>query len=81
MSLFDKHRLNQGSLTLTLLIFTNANTCAVEGAPSMDNGQNFYYVSTANYSPPNSYATLYLGAWDGASLNLIAPLEGIAIET
>ncbi len=57
------------------------STPAVEGVPSMDSANRFYYVSTANYSPPTSYDTLYGGTWTGSTVTGSAPVTGLAIET
>jgi len=58
------------------------NTSAVEGTPTLDVNNKFYYVSTANYNPPTSaYDTLYSGAWNGSTVTGSAPLTGLAILT
>jgi len=54
---------------------------AVEGAPTMDDSNNFYYVGTANYNPPTTYDTLYTGTWNGTSVTGSTPLTGLAITT
>ncbi|HDZ62426.1 MAG TPA: hypothetical protein ENH40_04705, partial [Nitrospirae bacterium] len=40
------------------------NTPAVDGVPTMDSSNTFFYVSTGNYIPP--YNTIYTGTWNGA---------------
>ncbi len=37
------------------------NTSAVDGTPSMDADGRFFYISTASYTPPTAYDTLYSG--------------------
>ena len=56
------------------------NTSAVEGTPTMDVNNKFYYISTANYSPP-TYDTLYSGTWNGSTVTGSAALPGLAITT
>lgn len=55
------------------------NTVVVDGVPTMDNTNTFYYVSTALYQPPN-YASVYRGTFDGSSGNVsgIAPVANLA---
>jgi hypothetical protein len=60
---------------------TAINTAAVEGTPTMDVNNKFYYISTANYSPPTAYDTLYGGVWTGSTVTGSAPLAGLAIAT
>jgi hypothetical protein len=55
------------------------NTAAVDGVPTMDAVNEFFYVSTANYNPPLSYDTLYRGTWNGSTVTGSAPLTGLAI--
>jgi len=57
------------------------NTTAVDGVPTMDNTDTFYYVSTASYSPPTTYDTLHAGIWTGSTVTGSAPLAGLAIAT
>ena len=57
------------------------NTPAVEGAPSMDSANRFYYVGTSNYTPPLAYDTLFVGTWNGSTVTGAAPLTGLAIPT
>jgi len=60
---------------------TSVNTSGVDGAPSMDSQNNFYFVSTVNYAPPANYATLYRGIWDGTNVSQLEALSSLAIET
>jgi len=60
---------------------TSVNTTGVDGAPSMDNQNNFYFVSTINYAPPTNYAILYRGIWDGTNVSQLEALSSLAIET
>jgi hypothetical protein len=57
------------------------NTSAVEGTPTMDVNNKFYYISTANYNPPTTYDTLYSGTWNGSTVTGSAALPGLAIPT
>ena len=55
------------------------NTSAVEGAPTMDATNKFYYVSTARYNrPPGTHDTLYSGTWNGKTVTGSAVLSGLA---
>lgn len=60
---------------------TAINTSAVEGTPTLDVNNKFYYISTANYNPPTAYDTLYGGTWNGSTVTGSAPLTGLAITT
>lgn len=55
------------------------NTAAVDGVPTMDAANTFYYVSIANYNPPTTYDTLYVGTWNGSTVTGSTPLTGLAI--
>jgi Tol biopolymer transport system component len=57
------------------------NSPTVDGAPTMDDANNFYYVSTANYNPPAAYETLYVGTWNGSTVTGGTPLSGLTITT
>jgi hypothetical protein len=57
------------------------NTAAVDGAPSLDAADTFYYVSTDGYSPPAANATLHVGTWTGNTVAGSAPLAGLTIPT
>jgi hypothetical protein len=70
----DTTYLFQGALT-------TINTAAVDGVPTMDNANTFYYVSTANYNPPVMYDTLYTGTWNGSTITGSVPVTGLAIAT
>jgi len=59
---------------------TAINTLAVDGVPTMDATNKFYYVSTANYNPPD-YDTLYVGTWNGSEVTGSTPLTGLANTT
>ncbi|MBN1377734.1 MAG: PD40 domain-containing protein [Gammaproteobacteria bacterium] len=45
----------------------NINTIKVDGVASMDNADNFFWVSTDIYAPPATYDTLFSGTFDGTS--------------
>ena len=49
------------------------NTPAVEGVPTLDNNNRFYYVSTFNYPPggANIFDTIYVGDFDANSLAIV----------
>jgi hypothetical protein len=57
------------------------NTPAVEGAPTMDAANRFYWVGTSNYTPPLAYDTLNGGTWTGTTVTGSAPLTGLAIPS
>jgi Tol biopolymer transport system component len=58
---------------------TSINSAAVEGTPTTDVASRFFYVTTANYSPPAIYDTLYSGTWNGSSVTGAAPVSGLAL--
>jgi hypothetical protein len=61
---------------------TAINTTAVEGTPTLDVANNFYYISTANYNnPPGTYDTLYSGTWNGSTVTGSTALSGLASTT
>ena len=53
------------------------NTHAVEGVPTLDNNNRFYYVSTFNYPPNNARIldTIYVGDFDPSSQSIVNNLE------
>lgn len=55
------------------------NTAAVDGVPTMDDAEKFYFVTTAYYDPPTSYDTLYMGDWTGSSVTNITAVAGLAM--
>jgi len=59
---------------------SSVNTQAVEGTPTLDLAHNFYFVSTAHYSPPTAYVTLFSARWDGSQLSNVAAVTGLAIK-
>ena len=60
---------------------TAINTTAVDGVPTMDTACTFYYVTTANYDPPDAYDTLDSGTWNGSTVTDSAALTGLALTT
>jgi hypothetical protein len=58
-----------------------ANSAAVDGAPTMDDANTFYYVSAAGYSPPTTYDTIYVGSWNGSAVTGVGAVAGLAITT
>lgn len=59
---------------------SSINTPAVEGTPTMDLSNRFFFVSTANYMPPNAYDTLFSGDFDGSSVGSVTAVTGLAIK-
>lgn len=59
---------------------TSINTSAVDGVPTMDTASTFYYVSVANYDPPISFDTLYMGTWNGSTVTGSTPVTGLALN-
>ncbi len=58
---------------------SSINTSAVEGAPSMDAANKFYYVSTSRYNnPPGTLDTLFTGNWNGTAVSGRASVTGLA---
>jgi hypothetical protein len=57
------------------------NTAAVEGTPTLDATGRFLFVTTANYSPPTAFDTIYSGTWTGSSVIGAAPVSGLARTT
>ncbi len=57
------------------------NTAAVDGAPSLDAADTFFYVSTDGYSPPAAIATLRVGTWNGTTVPGSVPLDTLTIAT
>lgn len=52
----------------------------VQGVPTMDSGNNFYFVDTKFYDPlgtPPVYITLFSGTWDGSTVSGITPVIGL----
>ena len=49
------------------------NTPAVEGVPTLDNNNRFYYISTFNYPPANAQIldTIYVGDFDPSSPSIV----------
>ncbi|MFQ5900963.1 MAG: TolB family protein [Thermodesulfobacteriota bacterium] len=60
---------------------TAINTPFVDGAPTMDETNTFYYISNANYNPPTTFDTLYMGTWNGSTVTGSTPVTGLAITT
>jgi hypothetical protein len=56
------------------------NTNVVDGVPTMDNANNFFWVSTSNYTPPVTYDTLFSGTFDNATgeINGVSTIAGLA---
>ena len=58
---------------------TPLNTPAVEGVPTMDRDGNFYYISTANYTPRN-LVTMYQGKFKDGSVTGVKPLGELSLH-
>jgi len=53
---------------------------SVQGVPTMDNNDNFYFVDTKYYDPlgtPPVYVTLFTGSWTGTAVNGVVPVVGL----
>lgn len=56
------------------------DSSSVQGVPTMDNSNNFYFVDTKYYDPdgtPPVYITLFTGNWTGTSVTGVAPVIGL----
>ncbi len=61
---------------------TSINTPEVDGVPTMDSSNTFFYVSTNNYDPSTAaYDTIYTGTWDGSTVTGSVAVAGLAITT
>jgi hypothetical protein len=56
-----------------------ANSSTVDGTPTMDDANRFYYVSLTSYNPPTTYDTLFSGTWNGSTVTGTGPVAGLAI--
>lgn len=54
------------------------NTENLEGVASIDEANNFYFVSTRSYE--QTFNTLYRGMWEGESVDGVSLLEGVSRE-
>jgi len=73
---YASHNSLTGTFTFESSI-SNINTPAVEGVPTLDANNNFYYVSTYNYPPGGAqiFDTIYTGTFDPASINIVNNLQ------
>ena len=57
-------------------VLAMVNTPAVEGVPTLDDNDRFYYISTYNYPPANAsiFATIYVGDFDPLSPTIVSNL-------
>src|SRR6266849_4631567 len=55
------------------------NTAALEGVPSMDRSNNFYFVSTRSYNQTAS--TIYRGIFSSGKLSAIELVPGVSVST
>ncbi len=55
------------------------NTEAVDGVPTMDAANRFYFVSTKNYKPPHM-ASAYSAAFYDGRVTGVAPMTGISLR-
>lgn len=58
---------------------TPLNTPAVEGVPTMDRDGNFYYISTAYYTPGN-LVTMYQGTFKDGNVTGVKPLGDLSLH-
>ncbi len=57
----------------------NDNT-SVQGVPTLDNSNTFFYIDTKFYNPlasPPVYVTMFTGTWTGASVTGVTPMAGL----
>ena len=54
-------------------VIAAVNTPAVEGVPTLDNNNRFYYISTFNYPPANAqiFDTIYVGDFNPSSPSIV----------
>lgn len=55
------------------------NSPEVDGVPTMDDRNDFYYVSLASY--PTNSITLYAGSWDGTRVSGSTPLSNLNLPS
>lgn len=76
----DIHYASYDSLSGTFTyeaVISAVNTLAVEGVPTLDNNNRFYYISTFNYPPDNAKIldTIYVGDFDPLSPAIVNNLD------
>lgn len=57
-------------------LLNNVNTDALEGVATMDENNNFYFVSTRSYE--QDLSTIYQGVYQSGSVNSVSLVEGIS---
>ncbi len=57
----------------------NVNTSAVDGVPTMDEGGNFYYLSTHAYGPGN-LVSIFSGKFEDGVVKNVRPVSGISLN-
>jgi hypothetical protein len=55
------------------------NSVTVDGTPTMDDANTFYYVSLASYNPPTTYDSIFAGTWSGGTVTGASAVAGLAI--
>lgn len=58
---------------------SSINSPAVDGVPTMDDGNDFYYVSLASYT--TNSVTLYAGTWNGTTVTGSTPLSNLTLPS
>ena len=64
---------NKGLITVSsakLGELGGVNTNEVDGAPTLDNANSFFWVSTSAYNPPLNYDTLFSGNFNETTGNI-----------
>lgn len=56
------------------------NSNEVDGVPTMDKYGNFYFVSTANYSKKNNFATVYKGKFKNGEVQNITAIQELSLN-
>jgi hypothetical protein len=59
---------------------TAINSVAVDGVPTMDDSNRFYYVSLAKYNGTTNKNTLYVGTWGSNTVTGSVPLSGLTLD-
>lgn len=59
-------------------LIENVNTDALEGVATMDENNNFYFVSTRSYD--QDFSTIYQGVYQSGSINSVSLIEGISLQ-
>jgi hypothetical protein len=60
---------------------TAINSVAVDGVPTTDNTNKFYYVSLVSYNGSTNLNTLYSGVWSGNTVTSVTPLSTLTLSS